>query len=956
MKINIKYINKVAFFFFMFSLLNITAIQAQKETYIEKDSLTYVNVAFGKVAQNDLLGAVSAINVPELLHKNYYTNSLGNLQAFIGGYNGNIWGQDGGIVLIDGIPRDSWYVNPTEIESITVLKGASAIVLYGSLAAKGVTLITTKRGVEKPLSIDFRVNTGMYVPKRYPVYLNAAEYMTLYNEARVNDGLTELYSKDQIYHTAEGNNPYRYPDLNLYSSEYLKKAFNQTDATMEVSGGNTRTSYYSNFGMTRSGDIMNYGEQKNNNSMKFNVRGNVNMKITEWLTASTDAAAVFSDSYNGRGDFWGAASTMRPNLYSPLVPIDMLDQNNSAITSLLETSTRSVNGKYLYGGIQSNQTHAFADMLAGGYQKLKERAFMFNVNLNVDLGSLTEGLSFNTCYSVDYNSFYTETWAEDYATYEPTWSNMNGKDIIIGLTKYGEDKPSTNESIGIAMFGQTMSFRGHFDYKRSFGEKHNFSGLLGVWGYQLQNAIPSDNYETVSSTDGNVRSSYHRTSNANIGLQLGYNFLHKYYFDFSSSLNHSSKLPEGKRNGFSPALTLGWRLSEESFLKDNVSFIDNLKIIVSYANIKQDIDITDWYLYKGDFNDRAVWYVRDIRGGVNGTQSRRGENLNLSFVNREEYRAGLELSMLNKFITLDANYFQQYMKGMLATGVNTVYPSYYQTGGFLPQINYEEVKRSGFDFTLNLNKKIGQVETTLGFSGMYFFSKALVRDETWADDYQYRVGKPLDSRWGLLCEGFFKDQKDIDSHARQTFGNVNPGDLKYTDVNKDGVVDSRDQVYLGHNGWDASPFTYGLNLTMKWKNFTLFALGTGNSGAIGMKDNDYYRVRGNRKYSEVVWGRWREGADNSAATYPRLSTLDNNNNFQTSDFWMYKTNRFDLRRVQLTYDFPKQIFAKSFIKELSIYVNADNLLTLSKESKLMETNIGSAPQTRFFNIGVKTQF
>lgn len=947
------FINMTVLFFFVVSILNVNALQAQKETSEGIDSLTYINVAFGKVAQNDLLGAVSSVNIPELLRKNYYTNTLEGLQAFVGGYNGNIWGQQG-IVLVDGIPRDAWYVNPSQIESISVLKGASAVVLYGSLAAKGVTLITTKRGVEKPLTIDTRINTGVFVPKRYPVYLNAAEYMTLYNEARRNDGLAESYSNELIYHTAEGRNPYRYPDLNLYSSEYLKKMYNKSDATVEVSGGNRRTRYYSNFGMTRSNDLMNFGEQKNNNFMQFNVRSNVNMSITNWLTASTDAAAVFSDSYMGRGNFWGTASTMRPNLFSPLVPIDMLDLSNRDIAAMLETSSRQVDGKYLYGGIQSNQTHAFADMLSGGYDKFKERAFMFNVNLNVDLGNLTEGLSFNTSYSVDYNSYYTENWAEEYATYEPIWSNMNGKDMITGLTKYREDKPSTSENIGTAMFGQTMSFRGHFNYNRSFLGKHNISGLLGAWGYQLQNAIETADFEVDDS--GNVRSDYHRTSNANVGFQFAYNYLHKYYFDFSSSLTHSSKLPEKNRNAISPAVTLGWRLSDENFFKDNVSFVDNLKLMSSYGVLNQDIDITDWYLYKGDFNDRAAWYVRDITGGRNGTQSRRGENLGLDFVKREEFWTGIELSMLNKLITLNANYFLQYTKGLLATGVNTAYPSYYNTGGFLPQINYNEDKRTGVDFTLNLNKKIGQVDASLGFSGMYYASEAVVRDEMYADDYQYRTGRALDSHWGLLCEGFFENQQDIDNHARQTFGDVKPGDLKYTDVNKDGVIDSRDQVDLGHNGWSVSPFTYGLNLTLKWKNFTLFALGTGNAGAIGFKSNDYYWVRGTRKYSEVVWGRWQEGVDNSAATYPRLTSTDNSNNFRNSTFWMYKTDRFDLRRVQVTYDFPKHIFANSLVKELSVYLGGENLLTISKESKMMETTIGYAPQTRFFNIGVQTQF
>ena len=942
----IHIIKKRCLLFFAVSLLNIAFIQAQEETLEKMDSLDIVNVAFGTVARNDLLGAVSTVNVSELLRKDYYTGSLDGLQSFIGGYNGNIWGQSP-LILVDGRPLNAWVVDPTQIESITVLKGAGAVVLYGSQGANGAVLITTKRGEIKPLTIDFRVNTGVFVPKRYPVYLNAAEYMTFYNEACDNDGISKRYDPALIQHTAAGTNPYRYPDLDLYTSEYLRKAYNKTDVTGEISGGNQRARYYTNFGISYSNDIVKYGEQKNNNNKRFNVRTNVDVDITNWLMASVDAGTVFSDSYSGNGNFWGTASTLRPNLYSSLIPIDMLDVSNRDIAGLLEASDRIVDGKYLFGGLSTNQTHAFADMLSGGYSRRKERAFLFNVNLNADLGSLLKGLSFKTGYSVDYNTFYVESWSEAYAVYEPTWSNMNGKDLIVGLTKYGVDRKTTTENINNATFAQIMSFRAHFNYNRSFAQHHHVSGLFGLWGFQHQDARDSD---TESG------SSYHRLSNANLVFQAAYNFRHKYYLDFSSAVAHSAKLPEGKRNALSPAVTVGWRLSEESFFRENISLVDNLKLTASYANLKKDTDLSDFYLYKTLYalneNDGAFWYETEAGGGRWYPRIRRGENPELTFIQRQEFRTGLELSLLKNLITLDANYFLQYTNGLLTNGSNTIYPSYYSS--FLPNINNDKDKRTGVDFMLNLNKRIGQVDVSLGFAGMYFTSKAVIRDELWMDDYQYRAGRPLDSYWGYICEGFFKNGSDIENHATQTFGDVRPGDLKYKDINNDGVIDTRDQVDLGHNGSSVSPFTHGLHLTMKWKNFTLFAMGTGNSGAIGFKNNDYYWVRGIRKYSEVVLGRWT--GPESEATYPRLSTTDNNNNFRNSTFWMYKTNRFDLTKVQLTYDIPKQLLAKLFVKDLSVYISGESLLTISKERKMMETNIGGAPYNRFFNFGFKTSF
>lgn len=194
------------------------------------------------------------------------------------------------------------------------------------------------------------------------------------------------------------------------------------------------------------------------------------------------------------------------------------------------------------------------------------------------------------------------------------------------------------------------------------------------------------------------------------------------------------------------------------------------------------------------------------------------------------------------------------------------------------------------------------------------------------------------------------------SSPKQTFGGtVRKGDLKYKDQNGDQVIDSKDEVYLGRGGWYGSPFTLGLNFTAKWKNFTLFALGTGGFGGYGMKNSSYYWVYGEGKYSEVVRGRWTEETA-ATATYPRLTTETGANNFRNSTFWLYKNNHFELAKVQLTYDFPKKWLRKSLIKDVSAYVSGSNLLTISKEREMLEMNVGAAPQTRFYNIGVKVAF
>ncbi|MEI6945653.1 SusC/RagA family TonB-linked outer membrane protein [Paraflavisolibacter sp. H34] len=939
---------------FLLCCSGVLQLQAQDR----KDSL--VQVAFGTVAQKELTGGVSVVNVTELLKKSYGTNSLDNLQSFVGGYTGNVWGQEP-LILVDGVPRRASDVRLVEVESITVLKGASAVVLYGSNASKGAVLITTKRGGVKPLSIDVRANTGVFVPKGYPGYLKSADYMTLYNEASRNDGIAERYTQGAIDSTRAGLNPYKYPEIDYFHSDYLKKAYSRSDLTTEISGGNDMARYYTNIGLSYNNSLMNYGDQKKNNDLAFNVRANVDMNLSKWLTASTDAAAVISNNYAGRGNFWGTSATMRPNWFSPLVPVGMLDSSNAALQTLVENSNHVIDGKYLLGGLSTDQTNAFSDMLAAGYIKRKNRTFLYNLGARADLGSLLKGLSFKAGYSMDYTSLYSEAYQVAYAVYEPSWSRVNGRDVITSLKKYNNDLNTTNESIGQTTYSQTMSLRSQFNYERTLSEKHQVTAALLGWMYRTQLSSDPDN-------EGG--SDYHPIRNTNLGFQAGYNYRRKYYLDFSGAWVHSAKLPEGRRGALSPTLTMGWRISDEGFFKNNVSFVDNLHLSASYASLNQDLDITgfrpdgttptDYYLYAGFYGNNSSlggWYPwRDGASGGFTTLSGRGDNPNLTFVQRNEVRAGLDASLFHRLLNLNANYFLQNTNGLLTRGV-TLFPSYFTgSGDFRPWLNYNNDRRSGVDFSVNLNSELGQVKYALGVSGMYFSSRAVRRDEVYQDAYQYRAGRSLDAYWGYISEGLFQSQDEINRHAVQTFGGtVKPGDIKYKDVNGDGLIDNKDQVDLGHNGWAAAPLTYGLNLTLKWKNLTLFALGNGQTGAVGFKNSTYFWVRGTGKFSDEVWGRWQE-ANKNTATYPRLTTTAGNNNFQHSTFWMYKTNRFNLSRVQLTCDLKGRLFHNKVVQNVSVYAQGDNLLVLSKDRKLMETNVGAAPQYRFYNLGLRASF
>lgn len=921
-----------------------TSVQNETDT-LKSDNEPLVQIAFRKVAQRDLLGGVSVVNVEELTKKNYNTYSLDNMQGYVGGWNGSsLWAMDadnaGYLVLVDGIPRDANNVLPSEIDQISFLKGAQAVVLYGSRAAKGVIYITTKRGKTEDLRISVRANTGFHVSKSYPEYLGSAEYMTLYNEARTNDGLSRLYSDNDIYRYASGQNPYRYPNVDFYSSEFLKKVYNRSEVTAEITGGGKRAHFYSNVGYYHQDDLFKIGEAKNNGVNRLNVRGNVDVTISNAISAYINANATFYDAKNAKGDYWNAASTFRPNRVSPLIPLDMIDKNALAAWDLVNNTSNIIDGKYFLGGSQIDQTNVFADIFAGGSSKYTSRHFQFDTGVDIDLESFLKGLSFHTKFAVDYATGYTTSFDNTYSVYTPVWANYNGKDVIAALSKEGNDKKSGVQNISGSSDTQTMAFSGQFDYLNTFADNHNLSAMLIASGYQ----------QTISSE-------YHKISNANLALQLGYNFQKKYYADFGSALIHSAKLAEGHRNAFSPSLTLGWRLSNENFLAES-SVVDDLLLSVSGSILHQDIDIADYYMYKAAWTQDYGWSWYD--GSLEKyTKSLRGSNDDLTFIKRKELSANLKTSLWKKMITADVSFFVNSMEGYIITP-SAIFPNYlstgYPTASFVPYMNYNNNKRIGFDFSVNFNKKIEEVDFSLGASGTYYDTKATKRSEANEYDYQNRNGRPIDGIWGLQSAGLFQNPDEIASSPEQKFGGtLKPGDIKYVDQNGDGVIDDQDVVYLGKGGWYGAPFTLGVNLTLKWSDFTFFALGTGSFGAYGMKNSSYYWVHGDGKYSAVVRDRWTEETK-ATATYPRLTTESGSNNFRSSDFWMYKSDRFNLAKIQVTYDLPKYILKNSFIRELSAYVSGANLLTISKERKHMEMNVGSSPQTRFYNIGIKAAF
>ncbi|OLY94451.1 TonB-linked outer membrane protein, SusC/RagA family [Cnuella takakiae] len=895
-----------------------------------------VYVPFGKVARQDLTGAVSVLNPETYIDKDFNLTVEGGMNGRVAGmlWSNNIWGFGDAMVYIDGVRREFSDITLPEVQQITVLKGANAVALYGTQAAKGVILITSKKGEANKQQISLRVNTGVAQPRALPRFLNSADYMTYFNEARRNDGLPEQFSAETIQNHRTGNS-FRYPSVDYYSDKFLKKFQNATDANAEFSGGSANARFYSNVGWSTSSGLLKVGEGANENDNRLNVRGNVDMKLNNRISSSVYVSAIFRESRRGRTNYWGNAASLLPNRFTPLIPINLISPANKAALGMVQASRNILEGQYLLGGLQSFQNNPIADLYSAGYDRNIQRVLQVTNEINADLGGVVKGLSFHTLFNLDYRNSYLQSINNTYAVYQPTWNATS--DTITGLQKFGEDTRPGTENINNTAQRQNNSFAAWFGYDQSIGGVHNIAAKL--LGYTSSISV-NDVYQPITAS--------------HLGLQASYNFKHRYWADFTGTYANSTRLPDGNRTGFSPTVSLGWLLSSENFLARSKA-VNYLKLSASAGIINTDLDIRRnnadaFFIYDNIYGRGANYVWNDgVAGSNQTTTSTFGGNPNLTFPKRRELNATLEGAFFNDLIALQATVFKSEMAGQL-TQRFSLYPNYFNT--FIPFDNYNTDQRSGFDLMLNVNRKVGDVELSLGTNTTYATSKVVTRDELFLDAYQNRAGKPVDAIFGLKNNGFFNNQSDVDNSARQLFSTVRAGDIRYADQNGDKVIDNRDEVMIGRF---TAPLTYGINLSVGYKNLNLFVLGTGNQGGYGIKNNNYFWVSGDLKYSEVVTNRWTESTK-ATATFPRLSSQQSNNNFRTSDFWIYKTDRFNLSKVQLTYTLPQSVFGKSFVNGLLFYVSGSNLYTFSKNRAILDLSVAGTPQMRSYQAGVRAKF
>lgn len=914
-------------------------IEISDNNIIKNDS---VEIAFRKIQTDKIVSAITTIKPSEIVH---YDNIIwasdmltGRTLGLLGNNNirgiginidaANLTGSGlfsgNALVVVDGLPRDIRSLRSIEIESITILKDVNASILYGSAAMNGVISITTKRGKAYDNRSNFFFNYGISTPLALPKYLNSADYMSYHNQARINDGLAPLYNDEMIQNYRSGN-PYRYPDVDYYSDEYLKSFRPYFDLMGELSGGNDAAKYYMDFGWNSRGSLLDIGQGANARNNTFNIRGNVDLKIIDWINTAIDATALFVENKGPRGNYWSNASTLKPDEYTPLIPIDLIDSENT----LLKARKNDIEGKYLAGGNINHQTTPFGDLYLGGVFERKERNFSFNNRINFDLSNLTEGLSFHTNLSFDYFSGYDQTIANQYSVYEPIWdSNV---DKIIDLKQYGTDTRSGTQAVGNTVFRRRTGFYGLFNYDRTFDDIHQITGSLLGYGSQFKQ---SGDFQGVK--------------HAHAGINLGYIYNQKYLIDFSGALVNSVKLAPEKRLACSPSLGLAWIISSEDVFQSlkNINF---LKLRLSGGILNSDLPIGGFFYYDNRYGNSGSYNWYEGTRSRSGTMSNWEQNPNLGFAKRKEINLGLEGIFFNNMIKFETNLFYDIYSDLVIRP-STKYSGFYSD--FIPYENFEKDNYKGAEVGVSFNKSVGDWSFLIGANMLYVTSKRLIVDEVYANDYQYRKGYPKDATFGLEAMGLFKDQADIDNSPRQTFGTVRPGDIKYKDQNSDNIIDSNDEVYLRR--WQ-HPFSGGLQMKVSYKDLTFYLLGEGRSGSRTFMEDDYYWVDGNDKYSEIIVNSWTPETA-TTATYPRLSSQANNNNFRRSSFWLYNNDYFQIRKIQFTYKLPEFITNSLHMKEFNIFVDGFNVFQFAENRKIRETRIGAEPYYRTFSIGFNTKF
>lgn len=814
-------------------------------------------------------------------------------------------------ILIDGYESSFEQLVPDEIESITLLKDASSTAIYGSKGANGVLLVTTIRGEAGPLKVTFSTKQGFQSPTRLPEFLGAYDFARLYNEALVNDGKAEFYAAGDLDAYKNGTDPYYHPDVNWYN-EVLRKSVPVANYDLNFTGGNNTINYFVLLNLLNSDGLYIKSGDLSDNSInseyrRFNYRSNIDINLTSRLSSSLTLGGNIEDKANPAAinttSIFNLMASIPPNAFPVYNP------------------DGSFGGSLLY-------SNPLGDIIQKGFYTSNSRTFQGTLEFKEQLDMITEGLSLSA--AISFNNYFV-----GYSSKSRNYMRLSIiKDPVTGnpiYTKIGQNTSLTGNESGSTMW-RNYSFRTFLNFNRIFGvNKVDAILLFNSSSYVVSNSgLPYNN-----------KGIYGRFTLANNS---------KYVGEFSFGYNGSENFPEGKKFGFFPAASAAWIASNEEFLKNN-NVVNYLKVRGSYGLTGNDNIGGKRFMYNQDMEYGSSYYL----GTSNTSTSTIGEssiaNTYVTWEKQKQADFGLEMTLLSRFdITFDL--YRQDRYDILAYPYLTI-PKY--TGMSLPQLNVGKVSNKGFEAVIRYSSdQTKNLQYFVEAGAWYARNKIVYNSEALQiNEYLYRTGHQINQPFLLEAIGFFKDQPDIDASPRQIFATVKPGDIKYKDQNDDGLIDQNDYYPTGDTGLPS--FTGSLQAGLKFKGFDLSVLFQGVNGRSVYLSGYYFEAfQNNGKVSEIALGRWTSETAETA-TYPRLSSVNNLNNFQSSSFWQRDGSFIKLRSAELGYSIPGSLLNKVYIDNGRIFINGTNLFSWDHMDFTDPETITGYPVVRTISLGIRVQ-
>ena len=825
------------------------------------------------------------------------------------------------MVLVDGFERPLSSLVKEEIESITVLKDAASLSMYGLRGSNGVMLVTTKQGVIGKTQIDFSYDHAFIQPLRKPEFVNAYTYAIAVNEANKNDAngapYTPHYSTPELAAFQSGNLPDYYANVN-WVDQVLKNSASSNVYNISVRGGTTKVRYFTVMNLTSNDGLMKPNNNISAYSSQFtysrlNIRTNLDIQLTQTTNMRVKLLGSLVES-NRPGNVIGTIMTSMYNTPSAAFP--------------LKTSTGE------WGGSDTWTKNPVAQIAAQGYGKTDSRTLFADWTISQDLSGVTTGLSASASVGYDNYADYWESMSQTYRYSKNTTQFTTAGDTTKNSTTLvgSNSVPTYSSSLG----SQWRHFNAFakIDYARNWKSISLNSSLMFF----------HDQYV------GNGQFNTTNRQRANAYTHIG--FFDKYFVDLSLTGNGTNKLEPNHNIGIFPAVSSAWVLSKEDILKD-VKAIDLLKLRLSYGVVGNDYtSAAD--LYKQTYGSGSTYYFTDNYTAVTGMTESRLATSGLTYEKSHKTNLGLDGRFWNVVDLTAEAYFERRTDILVSTAGSMSGV----IGATSSMSNDGVVENKGIELGLNINQSIGDLKYNIGGQFTYAKSKVVNQDEGFVQyDYLKQTGKPVGQIMGYESVGFFKDQADINASPAQLFSTVVPGDIKFKDQNGDNKINELDKVALGYNTLCPEIY-FSANINLEYKGFGVDAnfQGVGHYSAILNTAGVFWPLRNNTNLSTYYYeNRWTP--DNQNSLFPRLSTLQNDNNFNTNSVWVKDCSYIKLRTCELYYKFPEKLLAKSFLTKAKIYVRGMNLFTLDHLKVVDPESYGIAyPMTASVDLGVNIGF